>query len=118
MVQEPISGAGVKEIALLEGLGYPIANTIRIQMLEGSPQSNARVASPALMSRLDRAIKTGRFGEALLVSLVALDAEQIERTDTRTLLDVFNALSALGLGDGARRVIFDTLLAGQMSFDS
>ena len=111
-------GRRVKEVTLLEGLGYPIANTVRIQMLEGASQSNANVASSALMSRMARAIQTGRFGEALLVSLVALDAERPERTDARTLLDVFNALSALDLDDGARRMIFDALLAGQMSFDS
>ena len=101
------------DIILLEGLGYPVASSIQMRLLDGPLHITASVPSPALKVRLEAAVSAGRVGEAVLLSLLAVGAEGPAGIEPSALLGIASVFSRLGLDAEARGLVFEALLAAQ-----
>ncbi len=102
-----------RDIALLEGLGYPVTSSIQTRLLDGPLHITAAAPSPALGVRLKAAASAGRVGEAVLLSLLAVGEGGPAGMAPSALLEVSGVLSRLGLGREARELVFEALLAAQ-----
>lgn len=88
-------GAKVPEAAWLDALALPGG---------GGPR-------PALFAMLQNAALEARLGGTLLAGMAALGDQPLDKVDPVTLSEVISALSVVGLGDEARRLAIEAMLA-------
>ncbi len=88
-------GAKVPEAAWLDALALPAG---------GGPR-------PALFAMLQNAALEARLGGTLLAGLAALGDQPLDKVDPVVLSEVISALSVVGLGDDARRLAIEAMLA-------
>ena len=105
----------VRELTLLQGLGFDLGAGAQIALLEAPAQNRVVAGSPAILNRLPVALRDNRYGEALVLTVLAAGGDTLPDIDAGTLLDVYNALRSLGLQEEARQLIFDAILFDQLA---
>jgi len=105
----------VRELTLLQVLGFDLSFGAEIALLEAPAQTQRLVASSAILQRLNQASVGNRFGEALILALGAIGSQSPSDMHSATIRDIHLALRSLGLQEEARQLIFDAILLGQVS---
>jgi len=105
----------VRELTLLQILGFDLNDGAEIALLEAPAQLQSLVGSPAILQRLNQVLPGSRLGEALTLALTAIGSQSPAEMHTATLRDIHLALTARGLRQEARALIFDAVLLGQVS---
>ncbi len=104
----------VYNIQILDELGYPVSQDIRLRMLEAPFQRATVRTSPVILTRLKRATTSNRLGETVLLSLIALGQDGPQAASLTDLLEVYSALYEVGLSAEARQVVLEAVLATQL----
>ncbi len=97
--------------ALLAALGEPVPVAAEAAVFGDRIEQWTRTLVPALWLRLDRASTAGRQGETALLALVAIDPARAGATGSLTLAQTVAALARAGLGDDARAIALEAVLA-------
>jgi hypothetical protein len=87
-------GAKIPEAAWLDALAVPA----------GGPK-------PAVFAMLENAALEARLGSAVLAALAAIGDQPLDKLDPLTLSETISALSVVGLGDDARKLAIEAMLA-------
>lgn len=94
-------------LGLLAGLGAKVPDMAWLDALD-NPAGGPR---PALFALMQGNALEARLGGTLLAALASLGDQPLDKVDTITLSEVVSALSVVGLGDEARKLAIEALLA-------
>ncbi len=104
---ETVARRAAVVFGLLSALGAKIPDSAWVDTLTlpaGGPQ-------PGLFALMQNAALESRLGIAVLASLAALGDTPLDKADPTTMAEVVSALSVVGLGEDARRLTIEAMLA-------
>ncbi len=95
---------------ILEALGYEVPEAMWDEALSSTAREN-NAPSLATWRRLLQASNDRRFGETVLLSLIAIGGEGPGKVNPSALTTAINALAAAGLEADARKLALEALIA-------
>ncbi len=104
----------VRNIQILEGLGYPVSRDIQLMMLEAPLQRSVVQTSQVILARLNSATVAERLGEVVLLSLIAIGQGGPPTASHSDLLSAYGSLSAVGLDTEAKQIVLEAVLGVQL----
>jgi len=97
--------------SLFESIGEPVPTALWDQLLTDAERTTVALPHPALWYRLQAAAQSGRRGETILLSLLALGEGGPGQADPVILRQVLTGLRAIGLVDEARALAVEAAVA-------
>lgn len=98
-------------LVLMQAVGYAVPEDYWQQLLHPGGRSPALNPPPAFVPAMENAVRAGRLGETVLLSILMIGGEGTLGADPTLLRDVISALRSVGLEQEGRTLALEAALA-------